>query len=95
MELADDRQFPDQWITLDLTIPRDQGGRIGVHVEADYDYHKRVCSALLAMLANDLSEQERALLQREPEQTGTTAFRLCLRAFPDGSGHDKSCDERP
>jgi len=95
VELADDRLFPDQWITLDLALPKDQGGRISVHVEPDYDYHERVYPALLKMLTDDLSDREQSLLHRAREQSGTTVYRLYRFVCPEWNGHDEPCDEEP
>jgi len=95
VELADDRLFPDQWITLDLALPEDQGGRVSVHVEPDYDYHERVYPALLSMLTDDLSDRERSLLHRAQEQSGTTVYRLYQFSCPEWNGHDEPCDEEP
>lgn len=95
VELADDRLFPDQWVTLDLALPEDQSGRISVHVEPDYDYHERVYPALVTMLADDLSDRERSLLHQAREQSGTTAYRLYRFVCPEWNGHEESCDEEP
>ncbi|MEN8174235.1 MAG: multiheme c-type cytochrome [Pseudomonadota bacterium] len=95
VELADDRLFPDQWVSVDLAIPPDRAGRISVRVEPDYDYHERVYPALLAMLADDLTEEERALLERARKQSGRTAYLLYRMDCPGWNGHDEPCHETP
>lgn len=95
VEIADDRLLPDQWITLDLSLPEGQNGRVSVHVEPDYDYHERVYPALLKMLTDSLSTEERSLLQQARGESGTTAYRLYQFVCPEWSGHDKPCNEQP
>ncbi|MCP5443615.1 MAG: hypothetical protein H6968_11320 [Chromatiaceae bacterium] len=94
-ELADDRLFPDQWITLVLALPEEEGGRISVRVEPDYDYHERVYPALLNMLVDDLSEREKSYLQQALELTGDTPYTLYQLDCPEWSGHEAPCEETP
>ncbi len=95
VELSDDRLFPDQWITLELALPEKQEGLIKVHVEPDYDYHDRAYPALLRMLQDDLTIEEKLLLQQAREQSGTTAYSLYQFVCPEWSGHEGPCDEQP
>lgn len=91
VELADDRLLPDQWITLDLTLPKDRRGKVSVWVEPDYDYHARVYPTLLTLLADDLGDEERTLLQQARKQTGTTTYPLYRLSCPEWKGHVEPC----
>lgn len=95
VEIADDRLFPDQWVTLDLPLPQDRGGQVSVRVEPDQDYHTRVYPALLRMLEDSLTDAEKALLQGAREQSGTTAYSLYRFTCPPWNGHEEPCDEQP
>lgn len=95
VEIADDRLFPDQWVTLDLPLPKDRGGQVSVRVEPDQDYHARVYPALLRMLEERLTDAEKALLRKAWEQSGTTAYSLYRFTCPPWNGHEEPCDEQP
>lgn len=91
-ELADDRLFPNQWLTLDLPLPAQRAGRVTVRVEPDYDYHERVYPALQKLLEGSLSETDSALITTAREQAGQTAYTLYRYHYPPWRGEAQPCE---
>lgn len=94
-ELADDRLFPDQWITLDLALPVEQGGRVSVRVEPGWDYHERIYPLLFELLADRLSPSARTLLERARTQAAARAYTLIELDCPPWAGATQPCVEQP
>jgi hypothetical protein len=92
-EIEDTRLAPDKSVVLRLPLPESGQAAVTVEVVPDADYHERVFPGLLELLADELSSEARALLERAREQAGASRYTLYRFQCPAWSGTDAPCPE--